>query len=65
MTRPPPRPPKRHRVARCYDDCQAQETGEGADCDCADRDDAAYDAECEARLERWLEGDYDELDTKD
>ena len=53
-----PRPPRRPRELRCYPDCPAQETADPRDCTCAERDDAAYDAECERRLDAWRDGDY-------
>jgi hypothetical protein len=54
---PLPRAPHRPRVVRCYSDCAAQITGEPDDCHCIKRDDAAYDAECERRLDAWRDGD--------
>lgn len=51
-----PRAPHRPRDVRCFDDCPAHETGNPADCTCAERDDAAYDAECERRLDQWRDG---------
>ena len=55
-----PRAPRRHREVRCFNDCKAQETGDPADCHCAERDAAAYDDECERRVDAWRNGDDDE-----
>lgn len=52
-----PTPPRRRRTLRCYDDCPAQDTGDPRDCTCAARDDDAYDAECERRVDEWRERD--------
>ena len=51
--------PSRSREVRCYPDCPRQED-EDATCTCYERDEMAYDAECEARYDRWKNGDYDD-----
>ncbi len=48
-----PRTPTRRREIRCYPDCTAQETGDPADCHCAERDDAAYSDACEQAYDEW------------
>lgn len=52
-----PRGPKRHTIITCFADCEAQVTGDPADCHCVDRDEAAYEAECDRRLDAWKNGD--------
>lgn len=37
-----------------------QEMSQAEACTCAYRDEMAYDAECEARYDRWKNGDYDD-----
>lgn len=51
---------------RCYPDCLAQETGESTDCDCAQRDAMAHDAELENRVDRlrddWVTEPYEKAE---
>lgn len=47
------------RQVRCYPDCPAQDTGDGADCTCSERDDAAYEREMEARVDRARDREFD------
>lgn len=55
---PLPRMPKRPRRTAHYVDCVAAETQDGRDCNCVERDDAAWDAEGERRYDSWKNGDY-------
>ncbi len=47
-----PHPPKRPRVLPCPHETEAE-------CDCRDRDEAAYQRECERRYDAWKNGDDD------
>ena len=62
---PMPRMPRRARTVECFEDCQAQVTGNPADCACGDRDDAAYEAEGDRRYDAWKNGDYAERRDRD
>lgn len=42
----------------CLPDCPAQYTGDGRDCTCVERYDAAWDAEMERRVDEYLERHY-------
>lgn len=54
--RPPlPRAPRRHRLDEIVCDCEPGEPHT-----CIERDEAAYDAECESRYDRWKDGDDDD-----
>lgn len=61
-----PRPPQRGtslplpRVIRCFDDCEAQQTGDPDACECAERTDIAWDAEMDARYDRQVDRDEKE-----
>jgi len=57
MRRMLPRGPKRPREITCFSDCEAQYTENPGDCHCVERDEAAYENECERRLSAWLEGE--------
>ena len=46
------------REVRCFADCVAQETGDPADCHCAERDAILYDLEAERRIDARRNG-YD------
>ena len=52
-----PRSPRRHTPADVFAECEHDGEDE---CDCMEKDEQAYDLECEARLERYLEGDWDD-----
>lgn len=54
MAAPLPRAPRRHRLDEIPCECEPDER-----CTCVEKDEAAYDAEAESRLDRWREGDDD------
>ena len=54
-----PRAPQRSQIVECFSDCRAQMTGNPEDCACGRRDDAAYEAECERRVDAWKDGDVE------
>lgn len=55
-----PRAPRRHRLDEIECDCEP-----GEPCNCAEKDEIAYERECESRYERWRDGDDDHEDRDD
>lgn len=50
-----PRPIRRHRLIRCFTDCEARFTDDPADCRCAERDEEEYERACDQRMDEWKE----------